>query len=251
MNKIITSGALLVISDYNWLPSNLEDSWIKKYTDNYLIYDRAHRFEENSKIKHQKNVGQNVYDIFDFIYENYDNLPEIMIFCRAAFLNPKDNGTPRFNEKGEKLSNGNCSEEKFKEIANNKTFTEIHDFGYEAHLRYKNQPQPASKLDEDGFGFLEINNSWWFNSHSGKYFNNYNVFLNEIYDNPEYPEYVRFSPGANYIIPKTNIIRYSRKFYEKMREFIGWDIITGEAHLFERALYTIFTCDYKIKDKYK
>lgn len=35
-----------------------------------------------------------------------------------------------------------------------------------------------------------------------------------------------------------------------MKEFIGWDIITGEAHLVERALYTLYTTDLKIKTKY-
>ena len=30
----------LVVSDYNWLPEDLNESWIHKYTDNYLMYDR-------------------------------------------------------------------------------------------------------------------------------------------------------------------------------------------------------------------
>ena len=41
----------LVVSDYNWLPEDLNESWIHKYTDNYLIYDRYHRFPESDKIK--------------------------------------------------------------------------------------------------------------------------------------------------------------------------------------------------------
>mgnify|MGYP003340715389 FL=1 len=32
----------LVVSDYNWLPENLEESWVDKLSDNYLIYDRYH-----------------------------------------------------------------------------------------------------------------------------------------------------------------------------------------------------------------
>ena len=49
-NKIITSGAFLVITDYNFLPDKIEESWVYEYTDNYLIYDKAHRFEESEKI---------------------------------------------------------------------------------------------------------------------------------------------------------------------------------------------------------
>ena len=43
---------------------------------------------------------------------------------------------------------------------------------------------------------------------------------------------------------------FNNMFYEKMRDFIGWDVITGEAHIFERALYTLFTSNFKIKSKY-
>jgi hypothetical protein len=250
MEKIIKTGALMVISDYNWLPDNLEESWITKYTDNYIVYDRFHRFTEGPKVKLQNNVGQNVYDIFDFIYENYHNLPEIAIFCRAAFLNPKDDGIVRYNSDGRRISTGNITEENFKLLCNNTTFTELHDFGIESHSRYFGNPVPPSKLDEDGFGFLEINNSWYLGSHRPKYLNNYNELLYEIFENPQIPSYNRFSPGANYIITKKEMLKYNRYFYDKMRELIGWDIITGEAHLFERAIYTIFNTDNIIKKEY-
>lgn len=251
MEKIINTGALLVISDYNWLPQDIENSWITSYTDNYLILDRYHRLKESSKVKWQDNVGQNVYDIFDFIDKTYENLPEITIFCRAAFLNPKDDGTPRYDDKGKKISTGNCTEQTFKKICNNLEFTEIHDFGEESHLRYKGQLEPASKLDVDGIGFLEINNSWYVNSHPTKFFRKLNDLFDEIFDDFTHPKYVRFSPGANYLIPKKNILKFNHNFYKTMKNFIGWDVLTGEAHMFERAIYTIFTSNSKIKNKYK
>lgn len=251
MGKLIKTDALLVISDYNWLPEDIENSWVTKYTDNYLILDRYHRLPQSTKVKWQDNVGQNVYDIFDFIYRNYENLPEIAIFCRAAFLNPKDDGIVRYDENGRRLSTGNCSIETFNKICNNTEFTEIHDFGQESHDRHAGQPIPASKLDSDGFGFLELNTSWYLYSHRPKFFNSLNHLFQEIFEDPIYPEYVRFSPGANYLIPKKDMLKYNKYFYQKMREYIGWDILTGEAHLFERAIYTLFTSNFKIKAKYK
>ena len=228
----------LVISDYNWLPDNIEESWVAKYSDNYLIYDRANRWPESDKVKKQKNVGQNIYDLFDFIATHYDNLPEVTIFGRAAMLFPKDDGLRT------RPSNGTCSEEFFLSVANNTTFTELHDFGPERHNGQ------SSIYGPDG-SFNEINNSWYFNHYNGKYYNNLNVFLNDVYVNPEIPSYIRFAPGGSYIIPKENMLRYSKGFYEKIRDIVGWDILTGEAHMLERALYTIFTCNYEIKDKYK
>lgn len=251
MEKIIKTGALFVLSDYNWLPLDIKNSWVEEYTDNYLILDRYHRFEENDKIKWQDNVGQNVYDIFDFSHKNYNNLPELVIFCRAVFLRPKDDGIPKYDETGNKISNGNCSEEFFKKIVNNTFFTEIHDFGPEVHERYKNQSRPASKLADDNFGYLELNNSWYVHSHPTKFFSNLDQLFSEIFENYTHLEYVRFSPGANYIIPKNHILKYNSFFYETMKKFIGWDVITGEAHMFERAIYTIFNSNFKIKNKYK
>ena len=232
--KIIKEN-FLVVSDYNWLPQNLSESWVCKYAENYLIYDRAHRWEETDKIKRQKNVGQNIYDMFDFIVTHYDNLPEVTIFCRAAFLFPKGRQKP--------LSNGNCSADKFFKLANNKSFTELHDFGVDVHDGH------ASKMDVDG-GFLELNNSWYFNIHTGKYFKNLNDFLKDVYINPVIPEFIRFSPGANYIVPKENILKYNKYFYERLREYVSWDVVIGEAHMLERCIYTIFTCNYEVRDKY-
>jgi hypothetical protein len=249
--KMIKTGAKLIISDYNWLDFDLERTWIPKYTDNYFIYDRYHRFKENDKIKWQKNVGQNIYDIFDFIYNNYDNLPELAIFCRSCIFHPKDTGTPRLDANGKKISNGTCSEEFFQKIMNNKTFTEIHDFGIESPSKYFGQAVPASKFDDDNYGFLEINNSWYFSHHRGRYFNNLNTFLQDIYVAPQITEYIRFSPGASYIIPKNNMLKFNKNFYERLREILSWDVIVGEGHMIERCLYTLFSSDWEIKEHYK
>ena len=225
----------LVVSDYNWLSQNVEESWVHKHAENYLIYDRAERWEETDKIKRQKNVGQNIYDIFDFIVTHYDNLPEFTIFCRACIFFPKGREKP--------LSSGNCSEETFLRLANNKILTELQDYGSEVH------DNTASKMDKDG-GYLELNNSWWFPIHKGRYFKSVNDFLKDIYVNPEIPEYIRFSPGACYIVPKSNILKHNKYFYERMREYVSWDIVVGEAHMMERCLYTIFTSDCQLSDKY-
>lgn len=235
----------LVVSDYNWLPEDLNESWVHKYSDNYLIYDRFHRYKESDKVKWQKNVGQNIYDIFDFIVTNYDNLPETIIFCRACIFNKKDDGIVRYDDKGRRISTGNCSEEYFLEICNRKTFTEIQDFTKEP-WRFNGT---SNKIGPEE-SYLELNRNWWTASAKTKYYNDIDKFFSDMYVDPPKQNYLRFSPGGNYIIPKRNILKYSKKFYEKIRSILDWDVIVGEAHMIERALYTIFTCDYEVRKEY-
>lgn len=235
----------LVVSDYNWLPENIEESWVDRLSDNYLIYDRYHRFEEGEKIKHQKNVGQNVYDMFHFIVENYENLPENTLFCRACLMNQKDTGSPRYDDNGNIISNGNCTEDFFMNVCNNKTFTEIQDFTSEPWRINGND----NKIGPDD-SYLELNTSWYFGKHPGKFYSNINDFFRDMYVNPQIPEYLRFAPGANYIIPREYILKYSKKFYERILDILGWDVIVGEAHMIERAIYTIFNNNFEVNPKY-
>jgi len=232
-NKIITSGAFLVVTDFNFLPDDLSQSWVEEYTENYLIYDRAHRFTETDRIKHQINVGANIYDIFDFIATNYENLPEITIFC-------KGNVIPR-----------HCGVDKFKNIINNKQFTSIENYNREHNLQYR--PGAYSFVDEnDGYHENPIEvDSTVKNIHRSKYIFNYKDLINSIFEDATFSDYTRFAPGANYIIPKKDILKYNKNFYETMRHYVSWAIQPGEAYLLERAMFTLFSNNFTIREKYK
>jgi len=236
----------VVVSDYNWLPDNLEDSWVDKWCENYLIYDKFHRFPENGKVKHQKNFGQNIYDMFDFIVEHYDNLPENTLFCRACIMWPKDTGNPRLDESGKRLSNGNCTEGFFLENCNNETFTELQDFTHDP-WRINNSHNRIGSENS----YMELNTSWYFGSFPGKHYMNVNDFLNEMYVNPDIPQWMRFAPGGNYIIPKSCIMKYSKNFYEEIRRILSYDVVVGEAHMIERCIWLIFNSDWEVREKYK
>ena len=188
MEKIITSGAFLVVTDFGFLPENLSQSWVEEYTDNYLIYDRVHRFEESDKIKHQVNVGANIYDIFDFISNNYDNLPETIIFC-------KGNVIPR-----------HCGYEKFKNIINNTNFTTIENYIRETPPYSKGIYSFVDETDAYHENPIEVN-STVAHIHKSKYIFSYQEMLNSIFENPIFGEYIRFAPGGNHIIPKKDILK--------------------------------------------
>lgn len=230
-NKIIKTDAFMVITDHNMLCTNINESWVVDFTENYLIYDRAHRFQENEKIKHQQNVGYNIYDIFHFITENYEKLPNIIIFC-------KGNVIPR-----------HCGILKFINIINNTEFTPIENYIREVPTFTE---RCYAYVDEnDGYNecFNEVNNTAW--RMGTRYVSTYKELLDEIYENANHGYYIRFAPGANYLLTKKDILRYNKNFYETMRKFVSWSRQPGEAYILERALYTIFKNDFIIKEKYK
>lgn len=232
MSYLINSNAKLVITDYNFLDDNPEKWWVHNYTDNFLIYDKSHRFEQNEKVIHQKNVGANIYDFYTFVVNNYDNLPEIMIFC-------KGNVVPR-----------HCGLEKFNNIINNTSFTTIENYIREAP-KYK--PGIYAYVDEnDGYHESPIEvDSTVARIHHGKYIKTFNSMMYFIFENPKFENYIRFAPGANFIVSKKEILRYNHNFYKKMQEFTSWHHKPGEAYILERALIKIFENDFVIKHEFK
>lgn len=211
----------LVISNHN---NNL--MWVPEYTKNYIIYNRSEdatipEIIDRKKVIKSPNVGYNLYDYFTFIIDNYDNLPDCTIFA-------KGNVFPR-----------HVSREYFDRIINNNFFTPIED--HKMHKTY----WPICFFSADG-GFCEINNSWYLKHHPTKYFRSYNDFLKFCFKNPVLPLYTRFAPGANYIVPKENILKFPKIFYENLRSIISHCPLPGEAHIVERALHTLWTCNFEL-----
>ncbi len=220
-----------VITDYNHLPQDLSTSWVNKYANgNYLIYDRSDRWEETDKIKKQINVGENIYDMFDFIVNNYNNLPEVMVFVKADVV-------PR-----------HCGEEKFAKIINNKEYTPIENYS-----RTVTRDSNAYAYVDGDDGYMEDSREIGhvLQIHPGKYFKSYREFFYEVYDDPEFSNYIRFAPGGCHLITKKDILRYNKHFYEMLREITGWAIRPGEAFILERGIYTIYTNNFTIKEKYR
>lgn len=230
--KIINDNSFLVITDYNMLPAALEESWIFDFTDNYLIYDKAHRFEPSDKIIHQENVGANVYDIFDYISNHYYNLPDTIIFCKANVI-------PR-----------HCGFRKFISIVNNTEFTSIENYIRESP---KFSPGCSGFVtdDDEYFEHISIVNGQVINQFGYKHIKSYEDLIFSIFENPVLYEYTRFAPGCNYILTKNDILRYNLNFYNTMKLYCSWSVQPGEAYFLERAMYTLFNNNFKIRDLYE
>lgn len=223
--------------------------WLKDYPNPHVIYDKTWNgiSEENyqlppSDLKNKYpnyNIintspnGYNIYDYLTFIIDNYENLPPVISFIKSNVIGR------------------HVSKEMFDRLVNNKCFTAIEDW-----LEYENidcnKPSIQNNyilLACDG-GFMETNDSWYcfVAKHTKQYFNTYNDFIKFCFVDPIYPKYVRFAPGANYVVPRDYILKYNKTFYENLRTFVSYSRLPTEAHIIERALYTIWTCNYKVTE---
>jgi hypothetical protein len=102
--------------------------------------------------------------------------------------------------------------------------------------------------------YWERNTDWYLRlpntPYPTHYFNSYNHFLDFVFEKPNYPKYAVFAPGANYIVPREVLLKYPKQFYENLRAFVSHtpEVVPGESHLIERALYTIWTTDMPIHE---
>lgn len=224
--KCVTTNILFVVSRYN------EDlHWLEQFTNNYFIINKgqnnlsyifANKFE-------RPNYGGNQYDICRFIVDNYDNLPDLIGFVQGF---PFDH----------------CHEDVFRKLINNTSFTALESYGGVPEGEYH-------KKDVDG-GYMELNNSWYIAAHNEKLlsenkeitckFDSYDDFMHSLFSDYQPLEWIRFTPGSQYIVTKQDCLRYSKAFWQKLMDFLPKTNVNGgtEAHLLERALFYIF------KDKF-
>lgn len=193
-----------IISRYNhdMLP-------ILKYAKDRVIYDRSEEpMEESIKVP---NIGTDIYDKFTYIVDNYDNLPELMCFTKANIFKY-------------------ISEEEFKKIKDNKTFTPI--------LTQNHKTYGDICYYKDGM-YYEKNDYWYLLEHPTK---NYTTTdeLKKLFNMDE-KQYNAFAPGSNYIVPKKNVLKHPKEFYEKLRSYLEWGVYPGEAQIIERNLYYIWS----------
>tara|TARA_Y100000589_G_C27140429_1_gene624405 strand:+ start:507 stop:1334 length:828 start_codon:yes stop_codon:yes gene_type:complete len=240
----------LCISYFN---ENIE--WLKEYNNPHVIYNKVWESETkfdklnndnklsikltlqerypNFNIVNGELNGYNINEYLRFIIDNYENLPKTVAFIKA-------------NTIGRHVSK-NC----FNKLIKNEYFTCIEE--WESHsIKQSSFKSNYAMFSCDG-GWMEKNTSWYLNhpKHPIKYFNNYNQFLKFCFKNPVIPKYIRFAPGANYIVPKEQILKYDKTFYKNLKLFTSHSKIPGEAHMLERALYTIWNCNFEVSETMK
>lgn len=186
------------------------------------------------KIKHKKiffsyvkNVGVNMYDINHFIYNNYNHLPERVIFLKSNSFSR----SPKHCDINAviSLSNQNINL---------------------ASLEIKHATKlPISYYNYDN-GFLELNNNWYsYKKIKRKFFHEFDQFMNFYFKNYSHWKFLRFPPGGNMIVSKQHILKYPRYLYKNFFKICSHDSWPLEALFLERGLFSIFSSDLKVRNK--
>lgn len=194
-------------------------SWVRKFCkNNYIIYNKSGKdLPEKFNVINVPNVGYNIYSYLKFIIDNYNCLPDYIIFC-------KNNVFDR-----------HVSYEYFKQASTRRVFTPF--FDPQKHFQIK---FPVSMISSCGT-YLEINNSWYTKKYTSKYFSSFNNFFEFIFKLSYNIKYVSFAPGANYLVPRDNILLRSKFFYINLMVFVGHSRDSTESHYVERALTSIWS----------
>ena len=210
-STLISSKHFFCISHFNG-----ELEWIKKINkSNYIVYNKSNKkLDKKINSIKIKNVGYNIYSYLNFIIENYENLPDTIVFC-------KDN-----------IFSRHLKIKTFSSLLKRNIFTCLEENNIK-------QSFPIS-VDFSDNSFNEINSSWYRFNHPRKFFSNYDIFYNYVFKNTKKPLFMRFAPGANYIVPKNNILLRTKNFYRNLKKFIDHSQYSCESHFVERSLFLIW-----------
>lgn len=209
-----------IISRYNH-----DISYLPKYTNDYVLYDRSEEPLEGSIVV--PNIGSDIYDKFTYIIDNYDNLPEVAVYTKANIFKY-------------------ITEEEFDLIKDNTTFTPILTQNHKEVLQDYGMPEPGKPFSyyEDGM-YYELNYPSYLRSNKTRepiwsYAETFKIFSLVKLLGLDQMKYTPFAPGSNYILPKENILQHPKEFYEELREYLKWDRYPGEAMIIERGLYSLW-----------
>jgi len=207
---------IAILVNYNYDP---EDWWLDYgfKPEDVILYDRSDdgfTREYQANVVHvTENIGQVDYDKLDFIVENYHHLPEVFLWAKTNLFKSVD-------------------EETFKKALENKAFSPLLR---QDHKTFRDEMGVVCYY-ENGI-YHERNNSWYFWELPSVY-RNYDDFARD-FQLPS-PPYIPFNPGGNFILTRERVHRYSKDYYEKMRDILPHAPNPAEAHCLERSYYTLW-----------
>lgn len=216
-----------IVSNYNLNPTEI----LKFLKRDFLLchqgeYDMLERSLLNSrKVKRSLHTGHNLSDYLEFIIENYSDLPE-----RLGFI--KGNIIGRHIE--EDVFKARIKQNGFVSL-----YSDINTYNPNYTKSYRIINTFIAQQIAPGY-FLEKTNNWYINSkEKGKFFPKLEDMF-EFITKRSLPKFITFTPGGCMLVPKQNILNYSKSFYQKLYEAVTYDFFPIEAYHLERCMLYIF-----------
>lgn len=216
--------ATAVISNFNIFPIELT-----KWFPNHVIFDQSTDLaiwkvvsEKFPSAIRTVNSGHSLSHYFQFIYENYEDLPDHIYLLKSNIM-PRHIDLRTFQE--------TLKLDGFVPIFNDINFHDKKGIAHHIMPGY----------------FIENNSSWYIDRDRSKYFKTYNELLSFIFVDPIFPEWVLFAPGGNYLVTKTRILRFPRNFWKFLHHIVTYEFFPPEAYIVERMLFTIFSAPYELR----
>lgn len=221
------SSRHFVVSNFNTVPTHYLDEF-----EEVTVYDQSDDErtiqaligKNDSRIKFVgRSCGHNLLNYLDYIIENYENLPELIVFTKGN------------------VPGRHCNDEWLSMVMSRNNYEFIWE---DDKLEEKRDVQYRLYPGR----YLEINNSWYVADAPHRYFLSFDDFCSFIFLNYKKSRFVLFSPGACYQVERGRIIRNPKSFYQGLRKVIEYTYRPAECFMLERALNLIFDRTYELRE---
>jgi hypothetical protein len=196
--------------------------WLKDEIENCIIFNKGDKLDISNEF-FLKNVGRESDTYLNYIIENYDSLPDVVVFTQASISDHRGGSYAGSSDisyllslKNEALTNGRSS-----------PFQSFFDNGQDSALK-KNWNYRAY----DGSFFLQDN----YRDNSPIVFIDW--FKKNIDENYPNPIYVYLN--GIFALHKDLILQHPVEYYKSLIKHVNHHINPAEGHFFERSWFYIF-----------
>jgi hypothetical protein len=224
---------LIVIARYN------EDiEWSKKYSSNVLIINKGERIEGFDNQIFYPNVGREGHSYYKYIYDNYDNLDDYIIFLQG---NPLDHSPDIINILDIIINIYNKNKDDLMNIIINNNIIKytIIDCGnnnlnniYVNDIKNSNFIYISQYINKTS---IKTEEKMWEKCRT--IVNSYRkVFDIKIEDDLNF----LYGAGAQFLVSKKSILKYPKEYYEKFYKLLDEENDPIEGYTIERFHKYIF-----------
>ena len=202
----------IIVARYN---ENL--NWLNPLNLDTIVFNKGHVLNIDNEIR-LKNVGRESHTYLNYIINNYNNLPEYLVFTQ-----------------------GNISDHFSGDYAHLVKITqEAIDYSQSIPKLVKNTDF-GSWSSNFNLTLSEFNN---FKYKNNKIISFKKWFIKNIYDS--YPKKLMIYKSAIFAVSKKKILSNSIDYYKNLISYLDYDINPIEGHFMERSWYYIFNKSSKL-----